>query len=48
MSVTSRGWYWAATTGAAVGFESWPERDQLLLMDFEPGVWESARSRSGG
>ncbi|MEU0987836.1 TnsA-like heteromeric transposase endonuclease subunit [Streptomyces sp. NPDC005953] len=32
------GWYWAATTGRHVGFESWLERDRLLLMDFDPGV----------
>ncbi|MFI6724728.1 TnsA-like heteromeric transposase endonuclease subunit [Streptomyces atratus] len=32
------GWYWAATTGQHVGFESWLERDRLLLMDFDPEV----------
>ncbi|MFJ1970358.1 TnsA-like heteromeric transposase endonuclease subunit [Streptomyces sp. NPDC087903] len=32
------GWYWAATTGRHVGFESWLERDRLLLMDFVPSV----------
>lgn len=32
------GWYWAATTGQHVGFESWLERDRLLLMDFDPRV----------
>ncbi|MEW2115551.1 TnsA-like heteromeric transposase endonuclease subunit [Streptomyces sp. NPDC005474] len=32
------GWYWAATTGRHVGFESWLERDRLLLMDFDPEV----------
>ncbi|WP_327072107.1 TnsA-like heteromeric transposase endonuclease subunit [Kitasatospora purpeofusca] len=32
------GWYWAATTGQHVGFESWLERDQLLLLDFDPQV----------
>ncbi|WP_442819833.1 TnsA-like heteromeric transposase endonuclease subunit [Streptomyces sp. NBC_00841] len=32
------GWYWAATTGQHVGFESWLERDRLLLMDFDPQV----------
>lgn len=32
------GWYWSATTGRHVGFESWLERDRLLLMDFDPGV----------
>ncbi|MFI6275668.1 TnsA-like heteromeric transposase endonuclease subunit [Streptomyces sp. NPDC050988] len=32
------GWYWAATTGRHVGFESWLERDRLLLMDVDPSV----------
>ncbi|WP_406510593.1 TnsA-like heteromeric transposase endonuclease subunit [Streptomyces sp. NBC_00212] len=32
------GWYWAATTGQHVGFESWLERDRLLLMDFDSTV----------
>ncbi|WP_374194287.1 TnsA-like heteromeric transposase endonuclease subunit [Streptomyces sp. N35] len=32
------GWYWAATTRRHVGFESWLERDRLLLMDFDPSV----------
>ncbi len=32
------GWYWAATTWRHVGFESWLERDRLLLMDFDPKV----------
>lgn len=32
------GWYWAATTGRHVGFESWLERDRLVLMDFDPRV----------
>ncbi|EDY58699.1 MULTISPECIES: TnsA-like heteromeric transposase endonuclease subunit [Streptomyces] len=32
------GWYWSATTGRHVGFESWLERDRLLLMDFDPSV----------
>ncbi|MER6031596.1 TnsA-like heteromeric transposase endonuclease subunit [Streptomyces sp. NPDC001817] len=32
------GWYWAATTGQHVGFESWLERDHLVLMDFDPAV----------
>ncbi|MFI6063271.1 TnsA-like heteromeric transposase endonuclease subunit [Streptomyces sp. NPDC051286] len=30
------GWYWSATTGQHVGFESWLERDRLVLMDFDP------------
>ncbi|WP_030609460.1 TnsA-like heteromeric transposase endonuclease subunit [Streptomyces fulvoviolaceus] len=32
------GWYWAATTRQHVGFESWLERDRLVLMDFDPAV----------
>ncbi|WP_338058109.1 TnsA-like heteromeric transposase endonuclease subunit [Streptomyces cavernae] len=32
------GWYWAATTQQHVGFESWLERDRILLMDFDPTV----------
>lgn len=30
------GWYWAATTGQHVGFESWLERDHIVLMGFDP------------
>ncbi|MFD7163652.1 TnsA-like heteromeric transposase endonuclease subunit [Streptomyces violascens] len=32
------GWYWASTTGQHVGFESWLERDRLILLDFDPQV----------
>ncbi|WP_280667894.1 MULTISPECIES: TnsA-like heteromeric transposase endonuclease subunit [unclassified Kitasatospora] len=32
------GLYWAATTGAHVGFESWLERDHAILLDFAPEV----------
>jgi hypothetical protein len=32
------GWWYFATTGAHVGFESWLERDHLMLMDFDPAV----------
>lgn len=32
------GWYWSATTGGHVGYESWLERDRLILLDREPGV----------
>ena len=32
------GWWWFATTGCHVGFESWLERDHLMLMDFDPAV----------
>jgi TnsA endonuclease-like protein len=32
------GWWYFATTATHVGFESWLERDHLMLMDFDPGV----------
>lgn len=32
------GWWWSATTGGHVGFESWLERDHLMLLDFDPGI----------
>lgn len=32
------GWWYFATAEAHVGFESWLERDHLMLMDFDPGV----------
>jgi hypothetical protein len=32
------GLWWSATTGGHVGFESWLERDQLMLLDFDPCV----------
>jgi hypothetical protein len=32
------GLWWCATTGGHVGFESWLERDQLMLLDFDPAV----------
>ncbi len=32
------GWWWAATTGRHVGYESWLERDHLMLLDFDPDV----------
>jgi hypothetical protein len=32
------GWWWFATTGCHVGFESWLERDRLMLLDFDPVV----------
>src|SRR5215472_12376220 len=32
------GLWWSATTGGHVGFESWLERDQLMLLDFDPAV----------
>jgi hypothetical protein len=32
------GGWWSATTGAEVGFESWLERDHVMLLDFDPRV----------
>jgi len=32
------GWWWLATTGEHVGFESWLERDQLMMLDFDRDV----------
>jgi hypothetical protein len=32
------GWYWSATMGRRVGFESWVERDHLVAIDFDPAV----------
>ena len=32
------GWYWSATMGRRVGFESWVERDHLVSLDFDPAV----------
>ncbi|WP_443309484.1 TnsA-like heteromeric transposase endonuclease subunit [Streptomyces sp. KR55] len=32
------GWYWAATTGSLVGFESWLERDRAMLLDHDRRV----------
>jgi hypothetical protein len=32
------GWYFAACMGRHVGFESWLERDQLMMLDFSPQV----------
>ena len=32
------GWYWSATMGALLGFESWVERDHLVALDFDPAV----------
>jgi hypothetical protein len=28
------GWYWSATMGRRVGFESWVERGHLVALDF--------------
>ncbi|WP_324199142.1 TnsA-like heteromeric transposase endonuclease subunit [Nocardia amamiensis] len=51
------GWYWSATLGRRVGFESWVERDHLVALDFDPSVsdvvsqpftllWDSGGRRS--
>ena len=32
------GWYYAVTTRDHVGYESWLERDRLILLDFDPDV----------
>ncbi|MFF3755392.1 hypothetical protein ACFYYH_33950 [Streptomyces sp. NPDC002018] len=32
------GWYFCATTGGHIGYESWPERDRLILLDADPQV----------
>jgi hypothetical protein len=38
--------WWCATTGGHVGFESWLERDQLMLLDFDRTV-SGIQSRTG-
>jgi hypothetical protein len=32
------GLWWAATTGDHVGYESWLERDHVMMLDFDPAV----------
>ncbi|MGK5545484.1 TnsA-like heteromeric transposase endonuclease subunit [Streptomyces sp. URMC 127] len=32
------GLWWSATTGRHIGYESWLERDQVMLLDFDPAV----------
>ncbi|MET9914441.1 TnsA-like heteromeric transposase endonuclease subunit [Streptomyces sp. NPDC006476] len=32
------GWWWTATTGTHVGYESWLERAVLIGLDFDPHV----------
>src|SRR5215471_13904044 len=32
------GQWWSATTGSHVGYESWLERDHVMLLDFDPQV----------
>lgn len=33
-----QGSWWFATTGGHVGFESWAERDVVMMLDFDPDV----------
>ena len=53
-----QGSWWFATTGEHVGFESWVERDAVMLLDFDPDVvavssqpfcltWAGRRGRDG-
>ena len=53
------GWYWSATVGHRIGFESWVERDHLIALDFDPSVtamvsqpfwlhWTERAGRPGG
>jgi hypothetical protein len=32
------GWWWSSTMGRHVGYESWLDRDQVMLLDFDPQV----------
>lgn len=32
------GWWWFSSSGEHVGYESWLERDHVMLMDFDPAV----------
>jgi hypothetical protein len=32
------GWWWAATIGRHVGYESWLERDHVRLLDFDQEI----------
>lgn len=32
------GWWWSATTGRHVGYESWLERDVVMTLDFDPEI----------
>ena len=32
------GWWWLSTTGCHVGYESFVERDHVMLLDFDPDV----------
>jgi len=37
-SLNFPGSWWSSTTGEHVGFESWLERDHVMLMDFDPAI----------
>ena len=37
--------WWSATDGGHVGYESWPERDHVMLLDFDRRWWGSPRRR---
>jgi hypothetical protein len=37
-AVNFPGLWWSATTRRHVGFESWLERDHVMLMDFDPAI----------
>jgi hypothetical protein len=32
------GLWWSSTVGGHIGYESWLERDHVMLLDFDPGV----------
>jgi hypothetical protein len=46
---SNTGLWWSASTGGHVGFESWLERDHLMLLDFDPmvsAIASQARART--
>jgi hypothetical protein len=32
------GWWWSSTMDCHVGYESWLERDRVMMLDFDPKV----------
>ena len=42
------GWYWSATCSGHVGYESWLERDRLMLLDFDPPARSGAKVSTAG
>jgi hypothetical protein len=42
------GWWWSVAKGDHVGFESWLERDHVMLLDFDPDVVGLASSQPRG